>query len=87
MLVEIGRKKVEPSAFPQFLEASKGCRRDGNRARMKAVMEENEKLRRERVELKMQIAYFKDVEMRLMESLSHCNNNTLPSLPLKLSTL
>ncbi|XP_057797468.1 heat stress transcription factor B-2a-like [Salvia miltiorrhiza] len=69
LLVEISRKKVEPSAFPQFLEASRGRCEDGKMARM--IMEENQNLRRERVQLKMQISHFKAVEMRLLECLSH----------------
>ncbi|KAG6387167.1 hypothetical protein SASPL_152353 [Salvia splendens] len=67
LLVEISRKKVEPSMFPQLLEASRGGHRDG----ITSLMKENQTLRRERMELKLQISHFKTMEMRLLECISH----------------
>ncbi|KAH6775270.1 hypothetical protein C2S52_012831 [Perilla frutescens var. hirtella] len=67
LLVEISRKKCDPSTFPPFLEASKARR---NPRMLEALMEENDILRRERMELNMQISHFKTLEMKLLECLS-----------------
>nr|AWW87391.1 HSF1 protein [Tectona grandis] len=79
LLVEISRKKCEPSGFPPFLKASKDHHRERNNSitipRIAVLMEENKNLRRERVELKMQIAHFKTLEMKLMECLCQCSNS------------
>ncbi|OVA00587.1 Heat shock factor (HSF)-type [Macleaya cordata] len=73
LLVEITRKKCEPSAFPTFLKASeKHCLTaldESNRL----ILEENEILRRENMELQMQIAQFKTLEMKLLDCLSQYN--------------
>ncbi|CAA3021539.1 heat stress transcription factor B-2a-like isoform X1 [Olea europaea var. sylvestris] len=72
LLREITRKKCEPSAFPAYLKASeehKSTTLDGN-ARL--LMEENKNLRRERLELQMQLAHFKTLEVKLLECLSQC---------------
>ncbi|KAI3456269.1 hypothetical protein Pfo_012932 [Paulownia fortunei] len=83
LLVEISRKKCEPSAFPPFLKASSDCRRQEDKSIntpiLMELMEENKNLRRERMELETQIAHFKSLEMRLLECLSQCmSNHCLP---------
>ncbi|CAA3026250.1 heat stress transcription factor B-2a-like [Olea europaea subsp. europaea] len=73
LLVEITRKKCEQSAFPAYLKACekiKSTTSEGN-ARL-LLMEENENLRRERLELQMQLAHFKTLEIKLLECLSQC---------------
>lgn len=72
MLVEITRKKCEPSAFPAYLKASNqeneaGAIEETNRL---ILMEENKNLRREKLELQIQIAQFKALEMRLLDCLT-----------------
>ncbi|KAJ6767100.1 HEAT SHOCK TRANSCRIPTION FACTOR [Salix purpurea] len=72
ILVEITRKKCEPSAFPAYLKASNqenaaGAIEETNRL---ILMEENENLRREKLELQIQIAQFKALEMRLLDCLT-----------------
>ncbi|KAK9150095.1 hypothetical protein Syun_008404 [Stephania yunnanensis] len=86
MLVEITRKKCEPSAFPAFLKASTSAAAaaataatDNNKERKMELMEENKKLREENVELQKQVAYFKSLEIKLLDWLNHYkdnNNNT-----------
>ncbi|KAA8519811.1 hypothetical protein F0562_014099 [Nyssa sinensis] len=71
LLAEITRKKCEPSAFPAYLKASKenpATATEENNCLL--LMEENKKLRKERVELQMQIAHYKTLEMKLLECLS-----------------
>lgn len=58
LLVEISRKKCEPSPFPPFLKSHQN------------LVEENVNLRKEKCELEMQIAHFKALEMRLLQCLS-----------------
>lgn len=86
MLTEISRKKCEPSVFPAYLKASDEDQRsdhestvmmsggngmdqgDNNRV---LLLKENKNLRRERVELQMEIAQFKALEMKLLDCLAH----------------
>ncbi|EXC18127.1 Heat stress transcription factor B-2a [Morus notabilis] len=72
MLVEITRKKCEPSVFPAFRKASDrdsaAATEENNRLQL---MEENKNLRREKVELQTQIAHFKALEVKLLDCLSH----------------
>ncbi|XVF27652.1 hypothetical protein REPUB_Repub14bG0126800 [Reevesia pubescens] len=76
MLVEITRKKNEPSVFPAFLKASDEDQ-IGEENNHQTLMEENENLRREKVELQTQIAQFKALEIQLLECLAqHMGNNT-----------
>ncbi|PON58432.1 Heat shock transcription factor [Parasponia andersonii] len=63
MLVEITRKKCEPSVFPPFLKAA-----EENSGLQ--LMEENKSLRREKMELQMQIAQFKALEDKLLDFLA-----------------
>ncbi|KAG8385558.1 hypothetical protein BUALT_Bualt03G0057700 [Buddleja alternifolia] len=86
LLVEINRKKCEfPSAFPPFLKASSAPHdhhqdhdHKSNRTNtinpgvimINELMEENKNLRRERMELQMEIAHFKTLEMSLLQCLS-----------------
>lgn len=68
MLVEITRKKCEPSVFPAYLKASEVSSttslEESNRL---LLLKENENLRREKLELQMQIAQFKALEMKLLD--------------------
>nr|GMD93084.1 heat stress transcription factor B-2A-like [Ipomoea batatas] len=89
LLVEIARKKAEPSAFPAYLRAnyeeeeedqdtitsstSTTTLSSSSRLLLMNLLEENKKLRKERMELQMQIAHFKTLQMKLLECLSsHC---------------
>ncbi|XP_062092089.1 heat stress transcription factor B-2a-like [Humulus lupulus] len=80
MLVEITRKKCEPSVFPAFLKPSS----DENTAatatatttaeensRLQLMAEENKNLMKEKLELQTQIAQFKALEDKLLECLGH----------------
>lgn len=76
MLVEITRKKCEPSAFPVYLKASEESG-SGNTAVAAAeenncllLMEENKNLRKQKLELQMQISQFKALEMKLLDCLA-----------------
>ncbi|KAM7530672.1 hypothetical protein LguiB_034082 [Lonicera macranthoides] len=79
LLIEITRKKCEPSAFPAFLKASDHNlmttvdenENENHRHHHLLLKEENQNLRRERIELETQIAHFKELEMKLMVCLSH----------------
>ncbi|XP_010242017.1 PREDICTED: heat stress transcription factor B-2a-like [Nelumbo nucifera] len=72
LLVEITRKKCEPSVFPAFLEASKrdykvtAASVDENKH---LLLEENKNLRKENSELLMQISHFKALETKLLDCL------------------
>lgn len=68
MLVEITRKKCEPSVFPAFLKASDQENKENSQLKL---MEENKNLRREKLELQAQIAQFKALEDKLMDCLAH----------------
>nr|GMD89447.1 heat stress transcription factor B-2A-like [Ipomoea batatas] len=84
LLVEIARKKAEPSAFPAYLRANyeeedtiitsstttTTTLSSSSRLLLMNLLEENKKLRKERMELQMQIAHFKTLQMRLLECLS-----------------
>ncbi|KAK3009416.1 hypothetical protein RJ639_014125 [Escallonia herrerae] len=72
LLTEITRKKCEPSAFPAYLKASaESAGSPGMEERnLLLLMEENKNLRKERLELQMQISHFKAMEMNLLECLS-----------------
>lgn len=79
MLVEITRKKCEPSVFPAFLKASEentaAAAEENSRLQL---MKENKNLRREKLELQTQIAQFKALEDKLLDCLAHYmggNNN------------
>ncbi|XP_019162267.1 PREDICTED: heat stress transcription factor B-2a-like [Ipomoea nil] len=82
LLIEISRKKVEPSGFPAYLRANEEASTSSSMAAAttsisqvdintrKLLMEENRNLRKERMELQTQIAHFKTLEIRLLECLS-----------------
>ncbi|KAL6197150.1 hypothetical protein ACLB2K_032762 [Fragaria x ananassa] len=79
MLVEINRKKCEPSAFPVYLKASEestsatgGLNRGmSNVAEQEnqslLLMEENKNLRKQKMELQMQLSQFKALETKLLD--------------------
>ncbi|KEH31081.1 putative transcription factor HSF-type-DNA-binding family [Medicago truncatula] len=82
MLVEISRKKCEPSVFPQYLKScseenamtnNSSVEEDNNNHEL--LMEENKNLKKERLELQMQIAECKALEMKLLECLSQYMDN------------
>ncbi|XVE88033.1 hypothetical protein DITRI_Ditri19aG0036100 [Diplodiscus trichospermus] len=82
LLMEITRKRSEPSVFPAFLKASdredqinnvNGVDQESNR---QTLMEENENLRREKVELQTQIDQFKALEIRLLDCLAQHMENS-----------
>ncbi|KAK6932563.1 Heat shock factor (HSF)-type, DNA-binding [Dillenia turbinata] len=81
LLVEITRKKCEPSVFPPYLKASEEpattsmSMEDNNTNRAILLMEENKSLRRDRSELQMQIAQYKALEVKLLDCLSHYMGN------------
>ncbi|XP_019242495.1 PREDICTED: heat stress transcription factor B-2a-like [Nicotiana attenuata] len=78
LLEEITRKKCEPSAFPTYLkptERNTFAKEEENITRQ-LLIEENKNLRKERLELQMQIAHFKTVEMKLLKCLSQCVENS-----------
>ncbi|KAJ6377155.1 hypothetical protein OIU76_026178 [Salix suchowensis] len=73
MLFEITRKKCEPSMFPTYLKASSD--QENAAAAMEEasglmLMEENKNLRREKLELQIQIAQFEDLETKLVDCLT-----------------
>ena len=79
MLVEITRKKTEPSVFPAFLKASVDYHINANiveDSNRQILMEENENLRREKVELQTQISQFKALEIKLLDCLAQHMGNT-----------
>ena len=73
MLVEISRKKCDPSIFPAYLKASEEntmtAMEENNR---QLLLEENKNLRKEKLELQMQIGQFKALEMKLLDCLAQC---------------
>ncbi|KAI3854263.1 hypothetical protein MKW98_024686 [Papaver atlanticum] len=70
LLVEITRKKSEPSAYPAFLKASEKQPFSGLGENSNLLMKDNVILRRNNLELQMQIAQFKTLEMKLLDCLS-----------------
>ncbi|KAI3846749.1 hypothetical protein MKX03_028265 [Papaver bracteatum] len=70
LLAEITRKKSEPSAYPAFLKASKRQPFNVLGENKNLLMKDNEILRRNNLELQMQIAQFKTLEMKLLDCLS-----------------
>ena len=85
MLGEITRKKCEPSVFPAYLKSSSeennatSSTEENNDHQL--LMEENKNLKKERLELQVQIDECKALEMKLLECLSqfmdtHQNKHT-----------
>ncbi|KAL5575436.1 hypothetical protein UlMin_017135 [Ulmus minor] len=84
LLMEITRKKCEPSVFPAFLKASSddlhrnastlmaadAAATDQETSRLQLLMEENKNLRQEKQELQTQIAQFKALEDKLLDCLA-----------------
>ncbi|KAB2007415.1 hypothetical protein ES319_D10G028300v1 [Gossypium barbadense] len=90
MLMEITRKKSEPSVFPAFLKASSSSDdhqyhhhhhqimnggssavdEESTYVHRQTLMEENQNLRREKVELQTQIAQFKDLQIKLLDCIA-----------------
>ncbi|XP_043689435.1 heat stress transcription factor B-2a-like [Telopea speciosissima] len=72
LLVEITRKKCEPSIYPAFLKASGKDSASAVDENNRLLMEENKNLRKEKSELLMQISHFKALEIKLLDCLSQC---------------
>ncbi|KAH1048560.1 hypothetical protein J1N35_039344 [Gossypium stocksii] len=91
LLMEITRKKSEPSVFPAFLKASSSSDHDhqdhhhhhqiinggssavdeeSTNVHRQTLMQENQNLRREKVELQTQIAQFKDLQIKLLDCIA-----------------
>lgn len=90
MLMEITRKKSEPSVFPAFLKASSSSDdhqyhhhhhqimnggssavdEESTNVHRQTLIEENQNLRREKVELQTQIAQFKDLQIKLLDCIA-----------------
>ncbi|KAI4342983.1 hypothetical protein MLD38_027539 [Melastoma candidum] len=87
MLVEISRKKCEPSEFPTFLKPASSPSSSSSTSYSQAaaveedngyrlqLVEENRSLKREKTDLEMQIAQFKELEVRLLDCLGQRMNN------------
>nr|XP_009629680.1 heat stress transcription factor B-2a-like [Nicotiana tomentosiformis] len=78
LLKEITRKKCEPSAFPTYLQPTERntfAIKEENTTKQ-LLMEENKNLRKERLELQMQIAHFQKLEIKLLECLSQYVENS-----------
>ena len=72
MLVEIARKRCEPSAFPSYLKAANSneetSENDHHKRNIRLMMmEENSNLRKEKLELETQIAEFRDLKLKLLD--------------------
>ncbi|KAJ9136173.1 hypothetical protein P3X46_033276 [Hevea brasiliensis] len=72
LLVEITRKKCEPSIFPAYLKASneENATTAVEENYRSVLLEENNNLKRENLELQMQIAKFKSLEIKLLDCVS-----------------
>ncbi|XP_047170360.1 heat stress transcription factor B-2a-like [Vigna umbellata] len=72
MLGEITRKKCEPSVFPAYLKSSseENATSSTEENNQQLLMEENKNLKKERLELQMQIDECKALEMKLLACLS-----------------
>ncbi|KAL0363370.1 UNVERIFIED_CONTAM: Heat stress transcription factor A-1a [Sesamum calycinum] len=95
LLAEMRRKKCQPSVFPSYLRPNSAPHHPPNTHQdnksiaaaassevvLMELKEENKKLRRERVDLELQIAHFKTMQIKLLECLSH-HTPTLHCLPL-----
>ncbi|XP_010242971.1 PREDICTED: heat stress transcription factor A-2c-like [Nelumbo nucifera] len=70
LLVEITRKKCEPSVFPAFLQASTKDKATAVDKTKHLLLRENETLKKEKSQLLTEIAHFKALETKLLECLS-----------------
>ncbi|KAI3765035.1 hypothetical protein L2E82_15056 [Cichorium intybus] len=88
LLMEMSRKKCESSVFPTYLKPSSGESSSNNHHHnqtpssssieeesMVLLMEENKNLKREKMELEMQIDHFKSLETKLLDCVSHYMGN------------
>ncbi|KDP20962.1 hypothetical protein JCGZ_21433 [Jatropha curcas] len=69
MLVEITRKKCEPSVFPPYLKACHEENTMDENDRL-ILLEQNNNLKRENLELQMELAQFKALELKLLDYLA-----------------
>ncbi|XP_027348353.1 heat stress transcription factor B-2a-like [Abrus precatorius] len=77
MLVEITRKKCEPSVFPSYLKSSseENAMSSTEENNHQLLMEENKNLKKEKLELQMQLAECKALETKLLACLSQFTDN------------
>ncbi|KAI4304366.1 hypothetical protein MLD38_039887 [Melastoma candidum] len=87
MLVEIPRKKCEPSVFPTFLRPasspssssstsnSQAAAIEGDNGYRLQLIEENRSLKRQKSDLETQIVQFRALEVRLLDCLGQRINN------------
>ncbi|TKY59272.1 Heat shock factor protein HSF24 [Spatholobus suberectus] len=77
LLVGITRKKCEPSVFPAYLKSSseENAMTSTEENNHQLLMEENKNLKKERLELQMQIDECKELEMKLLACLSQFMGN------------
>ncbi|GLT75075.1 hypothetical protein SLA2020_468260 [Shorea laevis] len=82
MLVEISRKKSEASVFPAFLKSSDEENLNVKEKNRLEMMEENKNLRKEKLQLEMQIAQFRAMEINLLDFITKYvgNNNKIRRL-------
>ncbi|XP_057764502.1 heat stress transcription factor A-5-like isoform X1 [Salvia miltiorrhiza] len=78
LLLEISRKKCEPTAFPPYLKAASPDHRRHAQIVRDKLREENHKLTNEKRELEMQIAHFKALQLSLLQCLSNQQQTQLP---------
>ncbi|KAJ9168861.1 hypothetical protein P3X46_020344 [Hevea brasiliensis] len=72
MLMEITRKKCEPSIFPAYLKASheENATTAVEENHRLVLLEENNNLKRKNLELQMQLTQFKALEIKLLDCLA-----------------
>ncbi|XP_050214409.1 heat stress transcription factor B-2a-like [Mercurialis annua] len=80
MLVEITRKKCEPSVFPSFLKASNNEEAIAVKENDRLMKEENCNLKRQNLELQMQIAQFKALQTQLLDYLAQYQHTKIRRL-------
>ncbi|KAL4585606.1 hypothetical protein LXL04_010229 [Taraxacum kok-saghyz] len=76
LLMEMSRKKCEPSVFPTYLKPSTNNQTPSSSSSieeesMVLLMEENKNLKQEKMELEMQIQHLKSLETKLLDCVSH----------------
>ncbi|KAI3718914.1 hypothetical protein L6452_19799 [Arctium lappa] len=82
LLMEIMRKKCEVSGFPACLKPeTQSSSSTEDQETMVLLMEENKNLKREKMELEMQIQHMKSLETKLLDCVSQYMGNTNHQYP------
>ncbi|CAI0468650.1 unnamed protein product [Linum tenue] len=77
MLVEITRKRCEPSVYPSYLKAATNSNQEDRQSlNHEQLVEENSNLRKEKLELQTQLAQFKDLKVKLLDFVGHHMRNS-----------